>query len=266
MAPFTSYASFRTRLVGVLNACQDRAVEVVVFDQESAAEATSPLLSTLPLTGRFDGLLIMGLPLEDAMAQRLARRKLATVLIDSFHQDLSTVNIDDDHGGYLVGQYLASQGHRNFAYVSERQESNAFVSQGQKRLNGFNRALRDAGIDEGETRHVLTTRDLAGGQRAAAEIMTLPRLPHAVFGHFDEIAAGLVRGFRSRGLRVPGDIAVIGYDDGELAEAFEITTVRQPFADSGEAASLLLLDQLSGRARGIQHVTLPAELITRATA
>lgn len=60
IAPFTSYDSFRVRLLGVLAACANEPMEVVVYDHESVAEATSPLLGSLPATGRLDGLLIMG--------------------------------------------------------------------------------------------------------------------------------------------------------------------------------------------------------------
>lgn len=266
LAPLTSYASYRHRLVGVLQAAQGRAVEVAVFDQESAAEAASPLLSALPTTGRLDGLLVMGLPLQQAMAERLGQRNLPTVLVDSFHHSLSSVTVDDEQGGYVVGEYLAGQGHRDIAYVSEGQRSAAFISQGQKRMSGLHKALADAGLGGRKVRHVITSRDVAGGRRAAAEILAWRKRPDAVFGHFDDIAAGLVGGFRDAGLRVPEDIAVIGYDDGELAEAMGITTVAQPFVESGRVACSLLLDRLNGTARGIQHVTLAAELVVRTTA
>jgi DNA-binding LacI/PurR family transcriptional regulator len=266
LAPFTSYASYRERLVGVLRACEDRPVEVVVFDQQSVAEATSPLLSSLPTTGRLDGLLILGLPLEDAMVERLNRRHLPAVLVDSFHRDLSSVNTDDDAGGYLAAQHLLDRGCRTFAYVRERQRSGAFLSQGQKRAAGFVKALADHGLPESAFRHVITTNDVAGGQRAATEILATGTPPDAVFAHFDEIAAGLVSGFRSAGLAVPDDIAVMGYDDGALAQAMNVTTVRQPFAETGRLGCVLLLDQLSGTTRAVQHVTLPLNVVVRDTA
>jgi DNA-binding LacI/PurR family transcriptional regulator len=266
LAPFSSYASYRERLVGVLRACDGRPVEVVVYDQQSVAEATSPLLSSLPTTGRLDGLLIVGLPLKDAMAERLANRNLPAVLVDSFHRDLTSVNTDDEAGGYLAATHLLDRGYRTFAYVRERQRSGAFLSQGQKRTAGFVKALVDSGLQESALRHVITTNDVAGGQRAATEIMATGSRPDAVFAHFDDIAAGLLSGFRSAGLRVPDDVAVMGYDDGPLAQAIDITTVRQPFIESGRLGCVLLLDQLYGTSRSIQHVTLPVDLVVRNTA
>lgn len=96
----------------MLEACADRNIDVVVFNVPSVAAAASPLLGTLPATGRLDGLLIMGVPFEDAMAHRLAKLKLATVLVDSIHEDLNWVNVDDEAGGYQVGSHLIERGHR----------------------------------------------------------------------------------------------------------------------------------------------------------
>ncbi len=266
IAPFNTYASFWTRLEGVLRACEGQGVEVVIFDQESAAEAATPLFDTLPTTGRLDGLLIMGLPLKSVMARRLVQRKLPAVLVDSYHEDLSSVNVDDEEGGRRVGAYFASKGYRSFAYVTEPQRSSDFLSQGQKRIIGFRKAIADVGIDPEALRLVFTTHNLAGGMNAAIELARGGDLPQAIFAHFDDIAAGLLSGFRSLNVRVPEDVAVIGYDDGVLAEALGISTVRQPFAEAGETASFLLLDKLHGKSRSGQHLSLSTELVIRETA
>lgn len=266
LAPFTSYESFRTRLSGVLTACAGRNVEVVVFDEESAADAVSPLLSSLPATGRLDGLLVMGVPLEDAMAERLARRSMPTVLVDSYHRSLTSVNIDDEYGGYLAGQHLLAQGHRTFAFVSERQVSSMTGLQGHKRLGGFVKALADAGLSEDALRHVETSHDIPGGRRAVVQMQAFETFPDAIFAHSDDLAAGVIAGLRDAGVSVPGDVAVMGYDDGSLAEALDITTVRQHLADTGAEGARLLLDAIATPTTGPRHLVLPVEVVVRATA
>ena len=265
VAPFSAYASYRERLTGVLAAVEGRGVEVVVFDHQSAAAAASPLLGSLPTTGRLDGLIVMGLPLQDSMAARLVERKLPTVLVDSHHPQLSSVNVDDEYGGFLIGQHLLERGHRQLVYVSERQRSTAFHSAGQKRMNGIAKALADAGLPQNSLRHAITTHDVVGGQHAAAELVAKRRRPDAVIGHFDDIAAGLLSGLRTANVRVPDEMAVVGYDDGPLAECIGLTTVRQPIVDTGEVACKLLLDELYGDAHGVHHTTLPASLIVRSS-
>jgi LacI family transcriptional regulator len=249
-----------------LAACTDDPLDVVVYDHESAAEATSPLLGSLPATGRLDGLLIMGIPLQDSMAERLHQRQLPTVLVDSFHPSLPSVNVDDERGGRLIAEHLISQGHRTFAYVSERQQSQRFVSQAQRRINGVTAAMADAGIDPSALQRVFASHDVAGGRAAAADLLTQDSLPDAVVGHFDEIAAGLLLGLHAAGLRTPDDVAVVGYDDGALAQALDLTTIRQPLTETGRAGAEILLEAISSGRLGANHLLLSPELVVRSTA
>lgn len=266
IAPFSSYESFRVRLLGVLAACADQPLEVVVYDHESAAEATSPLLGSLPTTGRLDGLLVMGVPIQDSMVARLEQRQLPTVLVDSFHPALPSVNVDDARGGQLIAEHLLAQGHRTFAYVSERQQSMRFVSQAQRRIGGFTSELTRAGLEPSALQRVIATQDVDGGRAAAAELLRQDTLPDAVVGHFDDIGAGLLLGFRSAGRRVPDDIAVVGYDDGPLAKALDLTTVRQPLVETGRAGAEFLLEAIATGQPGSQQLLLSPELVVRATA
>ena len=266
LAPFTSYASYAVRLTGVFEACADRNVDVVVFDVPSVAAAASPLLRTVPVTGRLDGLLIMGIPLESVTARRLSARKLATVLVDSLQQDLSRVNVDDEMGGYQIGSHLIGQGHRGFTYVSEGQRSADYTSPAQLRKRGLLRALQEAGLGEDALQHwIAHTNDVRGGREAAAEMLRLDRIPTAVIGHHDGLASGLLAGFRAAGRSVPSETAVAGYDGTELAEALELTTVEQPFAETGRLAATLLFGMLDDTARPTQHVNLTPTLIVRST-
>jgi LacI family transcriptional regulator len=231
----------------------------------SVAAAASPLLQTLPATGRLDGLLIMGVPLEDSMAHRLAKRKLATVLVDSRHDDLNWVNIDDEMGGYQVGAHLIERGHRRLAYVSEGQRSTEYTSPRQLRWRGLTRALHEAGLGDDALQWVLAPRDMQGGRQAAESVLQLDPQPTAVFAHQDDMASGLLSGFRSAGRRVPEDMALVGYDGTILSEALELTSVHQPFAETGRLAASLLLDVMEGTPRPIQHINLTPKLIVRAT-
>jgi DNA-binding LacI/PurR family transcriptional regulator len=265
LAPFSSYESYTRRLKGILREAQGEATEIVVYDQESAASATSPLLSALPMTRRLDGLVIMGLPLDDHLADRLLAQGLPTVLVDSTRPELDSIVIDDHAAGHRVGTHLIETGRRSFAYVSEAQRSDAYLSQGQLRRNGLRRAATDAGIDPDRVQHVHTSNDLAGG-RAAVEKLLAQRMPDAVFAHQDVLAAGVLLGCRQHGIRVPEELAVVGFDDGELAEALDITTVRQPLEESGRLGFAHLQEAINGRRGPARHVTLGVELVRRGTA
>nr|BFE56225.1 LacI family DNA-binding transcriptional regulator [Dactylosporangium thailandense] len=263
LAPFTSYDSFRRRLMGVLAESDGASRDVVVYDHESAAASVSPLLRTLPVTGRLDGLLIMGLPLDDELAEHLGARGLPTVLVDSARPEFSTVNIDDQEGGAMLARHLLQRGHTSFAFLQEPQESQAFLSQGQRRNRGFLGVLAGAGIDAAAVPTVLTGNDIVSSRRALGEVLALRPAPTAVFAHHDLLAAGLVLEARRQGLRVPEDLAVAGFDDGSVAEAAGLTTVSQPFEESGRIGARLLAERIADPSASVQHITLGLRLVVR---
>jgi DNA-binding LacI/PurR family transcriptional regulator len=263
LAPFTSYDSYRRRLMGVLSESDGGSRDVVVYDHESAAASLSPLLRILPVTGRLDGLLIMGLPLDDALAEKLITRRLPTVLVDSSRPEFHTVTIDDEQGGAMAARHLLERGHTSFAFLQEPQESFEFLSQGQRRNRGFQREVAAAGGDPDAIPVVLTSNDIAGSRQSLSGVLARRPRPTAVFAHHDLLAAGLLLECRRLGVRVPDDLAVVGFDDGTIAEAAGLTTVRQPFEESGRLGARLLGEQLAGTPSSTQHISLGLELVVR---
>ena len=233
VAPFATYASYMRRLAGILAEAREQAYEVVVYDQESAATSTAPLLTSLPLTRRVDGLLILGVPLDNELAVHLHRQGLPTVLVDSTHDTFDSITIDDRKAGLLVGRHLVGTGRRRIAYVSESQRSEAYLSQGQLRRAGVRDALLEAGVDPGSLQHLVTSNDFDGGRDAVRAALRDHALPDAFFAHNDTLAAGVLTECRVQGIEVPEQAAVVGFDGSDLARALQITTVRQPLEESG---------------------------------
>ena len=262
IAPYTSYPSVARRLSGVLHAVAGRALEVVVFDQESAARSASPLLASLPLTGRLDGLIVMSVPLEEATARRITDLELPAVLVDVRHRDFDSVHTDDVTGGRLVGEHFAGRGHRVCGFLGERQESDRYVSPTARRLSGFRAALREAGHELPDASTHFVEHGLQHAVASAKELLSQEGRPTAVFASDDTLAAGVLRAADSLGLDVPGDVAVAGFDDSDLAQALELTTVRQPLEESGSAAAELLLQRMSGRGTA-REVALRLDLVVR---
>jgi LacI family transcriptional regulator len=258
MAPFTSYASYLRRLAGVLSAATELEMDVVIFDHESAALATSPVLASMPIHGRLDGLIVMGLQIEGGIAQRLHERGLPTVAVDADSDLFSRVLIDDVEGGRIAARHLVQKGHRSFGYLLERQVSD-YESQAIKRLAGFSE------IVGAENVVVATSENSVDAARsAAARLLDAPQRPAAVMAHHDLLAVGVLLAARDRGLRVPEDVAVMGFDDGEAAAAADLTTVRQPFEESGSTAVNVLLAHAGGT-RVRRTTVLGVELVERAT-
>jgi DNA-binding LacI/PurR family transcriptional regulator len=254
LAPFSSHPTFARRLNGVLRAASRDHFEVIVYDQESAA--TSRLVS-LPLTGRVDGLIVMSLPFGDDVAQRLAEQRLPTVLIDNARAGFSSVTTDDAAGGRMVAELLIRHGHKRFGFLGHAQRTHDYLSQSEARLGGFSAALPAPP----ETRLVEHTFEAA--RAGAHALLRASQRPTAIFADDDLLASGVLRAARDLGLTVPTELAVVGFDDAEIAEPLGLTSIRQPLEESGETATQILLDQLKDARRSARHTTLALTLVER---
>ncbi len=264
LAPFITYPSFVQRLRGVA-ALADASYEMVIYNVESASRRDGYLL-TLPVTRRLDGLIVMALPFGDEVAQRLRAHHLETVLIECTHPFFSSVEIDDASGGELVARYLIERGYRRFAFVGDADVPDYAIPTSEKRLFGYQRALQQAGFALDSQYIRLGVHGLEQARQLALQLFDLPVPPTAVFAPSDTQAMGVLKAARERGLAVPRDVAVIGFDDVEVAGYIGLTTVRQPLEESGRVAVDLLLSRLANQTRPVQRVTLPLEIVPRETA
>lgn len=265
IAPFTAYGSYQPRMLGLLDALASHPIDVVVFDCREPVGAASPALASLPMTGRLDGLVVMGPPVSDDVVARIERRNLPTVLVDTTHPALDRVLVDDRAGGRLIGEHLAARGDRRIAFVHELPDVVLAPTSGELRLQGCREALTAAGVQGWTIERIRVDNSLAGGRTAAAEIRGRSEPPDCIVAHHDTLAAGVWQGLTAGGWRMPGDVGLTGYDGSDLAEALEITTVRQPFRRTGVEAVGLLLSRLGGYAGPPREVMLQPEFVPGAT-
>lgn len=208
-------------------------------------------------------------PFGDATAPiaRLRARGIPVVLVDAIDDDgrLPSVSFDDIAGGRLAAEHLLQTGRRRLAFLGAREE----VRQVRERLQGVRLAV---GAHPDATLEIVwtarTTAEL--GRALGAGIAAAPpeSRPDGIVATNDHLACGVVHGLISNGVRVPQDIAVIGYDDIEFASvaAVPLTSVRQPARAMGRHAGELMLHQLGGEASDpLGSVMFEPELIVRAS-
>lgn len=267
IAPFVTHASYANRIQGILPALGADNMEALVFDHPSASRSPSPRLATLPFSGNLDGLVILGVPVDTGLAERLLSRRVPTVLVDSRHPQFTSVVLDEDLGAATAAGHLVAQGYSRFVYVTEGQLSNDYISQGKRRLTGFLRALADLGVAD-DRMHCITARagDTHAGRLAADAILPLTAGERVgVLAGHDVLAAGLLAGFRARHVDVPGRVGVMGWDGGELVEAFGLTTMRQPLAESGRVGAECLISLMRDRETPVQRIVLTPTLVAGIT-
>jgi DNA-binding LacI/PurR family transcriptional regulator len=265
IAPFSTYPSFSRRLNGVLRAIRGQSVETVVYDHEGAATS---LLASLPLSRRLDGLIVMSLPLGEQVVQRVLDRKLPTVLVELERPGFSAVTIDNVAGSTMVAELLTERGHTRYGFIGEggtKPHPHNRILQSEARLLGFRATLEQRGHSLPSANVRLVKHSLVAAAKAAGELLAARERPTAIFAHDDVLASGVLQAARERGLHVPNELAVVGFDDSELAVHLGLTSVRQPFEESGRVAAETLLAQLRDPARTLQHITLKLTLIERET-
>jgi LacI family transcriptional regulator len=263
LAPFITYPSFVQRFRGVA-ALAGSAYEMVIYNVDSASRRDG-YLATLPLTRRLDGLIVMALPFSDEMARRLAANGLETVLIEWSHPLFGSVEIDDRAGGRLVARYLLGRGHRRFGFVGDAEVPDYSIHTSERRMAGYCATLHEAGAELEPEYIALGPHGLEQARRLTHRLLGLPKPPTALFAPSDTQALGVIKAARERGVAVPGELAVVGFDDVEIADYVGLTTVRQPLEESGRVAVEMLLSRLADPSRPLQRVALPLELVERET-
>ncbi|MGB4135540.1 MAG: substrate-binding domain-containing protein, partial [Microbacterium sp.] len=171
------------------------------------------------------------------------------------------VDADNAVGGMLAAQHLLARGRRRIATITGPLSMPAAVD----RLNGFRQGLAGAGLEPvGEFDGDFSE---AGAAAAARRMLGLGTPPDAVFVASDLMARGVLGVLRDAGMRVPEDVAMVGFDDSPVAVevAPALTTVRQPMFEQGEAMASVLIDLLAG-GRPPHHTVLPTELVVRQSA
>lgn len=213
--------------------------------------------------GIADGLLIV-LPRNPAnFMQRLRQRNFPYVLID--HQGTNekdhAVGATNWQGAYDATEYLIRQGHRRIGFITGSMD----LGCARDRLAGYQAALNQHHLPidpeliyEGDFHQ---PEGYAGGNA----LLSLPQPPTAIFASNDVMAMGVMDSARSRGLRIPDDISIVGFDDIPQAQHIRpaLTTVRQPLEKMGRVATQMLLDLLNDPQMDVSRIELPTELIIR---
>lgn len=224
----------------------------------------SDALKALPREAGVDAAILILPPEEGDELVALSESGFPFVVVDPRTPpppDIAAVSAAHSSGARAVADHLIGLGHRDIAVIAGPEEWLA----GDARLAGHRAALAKAGVllTPDRLRHVEAT--TAHGKRAAAELLDLEPRPTAIVCFNDKVAVGTLQAARERGLRVPEDLSVAGFDDIDLAEATDpgLTTVRQPLQEMGRIAVTQLMRVLDGHQPEALHIELATTLVVR---
>ncbi|MGW0082350.1 LacI family DNA-binding transcriptional regulator [Streptomyces sp. NPDC003393] len=212
---------------------------------------------------RVDGVLLMAVHSDDTLPDQLEELAVPTVLAGRRNaaEPLGHVRSDNAGGARVAVEHLLAGGRRAIATITGPLDMDV----ARARLDGYREALRQAGHTADED--LVASGDFTeeGGRAAMRELLRRHPGLDAVFAASDVMASGAVLELRAAGLRVPHDVAVIGFDDSIVARHVDppLTSVRQPVHEMGRTMANLLLDEITRRGTGHRQVVLPTELVVR---
>ncbi|AZO49900.1 MAG: LacI family DNA-binding transcriptional regulator [Mesorhizobium sp.] len=234
---------------------------VILCNSDGSAEKEERYLSVL-MAKQIDGLIFAGSSDHARVFSRLLPDVPAVLLDREIHSvNVDSVLVDHDHGGYLAGRHLVGLGHKRIGVIGGPRDS----SSSPARLRGFTRALGEAGVDLPASAVVDSDYHFAGGRLAMERLLTQAPDITAVFACNDLMAMGAITALRSRGLRVPDDMSLVGFDDIPYAVTTwpPLTTIAQPVEKIGTRAVSLLLERLGEPAAPSRREVLTPVLVER---
>jgi LacI family transcriptional regulator len=238
-------------------------VDLVVTTTANAPAGSADWVAHLSERGS-DGVVLVVSELLPAVRDELARLHVPVVLVDpvgSAGSSLATVAATDWAGGRDATEHLLRLGHTRIGFVTGPIEQQCH----QDRLDGYRSALQRAGI-EYDPALVRNGDSLVGGGRShGAALLDLPDRPTAIVSGSDEQAYGVYQAARARGLTIPDDLSVVGFDDVELCQwvSPELTTVRQPIAEMAREATRMLIELARDGVAPNPRVELATSIVVR---
>lgn len=217
----------------------------------------------LPVRKRVDAVLVVSLSLS---ASELDALRALNVPIGHIGMDVPgffCASIDDVGGATTAVAHLTELGHTRIGLIGGDTDDAMRFTPPLYRRDGYLAALAAARIDVDPSLEVLGYFTIAGGQSAMTALLDTPNPPTAVFAESDEMAFGAIKAIRRRGLRIPEDVAVIGFDDHDASELLDLSTIRQPVQPQGSHVARALLGAVTGQGTPDEGIVLPTELVVR---
>jgi LacI family transcriptional regulator len=262
LVPLVYPAYFSAILAGAAEALSERDLQIVLSPTGHEHDREVSVLDRLH--GLTDGALII-LPEETSEElERLLDGGYRFVVLDPLmplDERIPSVSAAHASGADQAMRHLLELGHRRIAQITGPR---GWVAT-EDRRRGYGAALAGAGILADPAFEVRAEPEIGPGREAANYLLDLPEPPTAIFAFNDNIAIGALQAARARGLRVPDDLSIVGFDDVEHATIVTptLTTVRQPLAEMGRTAVSILTRLLERQSFETLHVELATRLVVR---
>ena len=246
ISPYVTVYSFVERIKGVLQALPPDKYDVVTYGVQDSSQLDRFLKSqTRP--GATDGVILMSLPISDEIARMYKDADVPLVSIERETPGFPSVTVDNKEGGRLAVQYFLKKGYKKPAFLGDSEIPMYAYSASALRFQGFREALDDAGIKLPESRIAWHPQGTDSVPDAFIGLMRQDDPPDALFCASDVDAVVAIRTSWGINIPVPGQLAVLGFDNLEIAEFVGLSSVDQFLLDSGRDAAEMLKVLMNGQ-------------------
>lgn len=266
IVPYINRHFFSSVVSGIEKVAYDSGFAVTISQSNDSYQKETHIAKAL-FDSRADGI-IVSFAMDTLNFKHLGmftEKHIPLVFFDRIEDNINAnkIVVDDFSGGKTATEHLIKAGCRNIAHVSGPLHLKIY----ENRLKGYLTALNEAGLSPppGGILHNRLTR--TDGEAAIGQLLTLKPLPDAIFCANDTTALSIIMTLKNKGIRVPGDIAVVGFSNEPFSELVtpSITTIKQPGYEMGMKAAELLIDEIKGKITPADYRTyvMPTELIIR---
>ena len=264
VSPYLSRWFFTQAINGVEQSLREAGLDLLLYNF-SQVDARQRIFQQRQLRGKVDALIVISLPPTDDEFDSLLSLGIPITTIGFTHEGCSSVCIDDVQGGRIAAQHLIDLGHRDIAQLSGPRETAMKFDVSDNRTKGFTEVLNGAGVEFNPDFDIRGDYNIYTAELAMQSFLRRKKLPTAIFCHSDEMAFGAIKAIRERGMRIPEDISVIGFDDHELAMYVGLTTIAQPPQFEGQMAAAAAIAEVADPSVEPKKINIPINLIVRST-
>lgn len=259
VAPYAGRWFFAEVMHGIEEALREGGYDLVLHVLADPARRER-FFTELPLRRRVDAVAVVALPLEQHELEVLTGLGVPLASVGEPLEGMHGERIDNVAAARLAVHHLVNLGHERIAMIGGDPDGPEHFRVPRLRAQGYTEALESAGLPVLPSWQLDGQYTARGGELAMTSLLSQPGgRPTAVFCQSDEMAFGALRALRRSGLRCPDDVSIVGMDDHELAETFDVTTVAQPVARQGAQAARWLIDQLDREAEPEGEERPPAQ-------
>lgn len=262
IAPYLSRWYFAKVIQGAEQALSEAGMDLLIYNINQN-EDRHRIFQDEYLRGRIDALISISLPLSESEFQSILDLDIPTALVGTRDPRVASIRIDDIAGARTATQHLVNQGHKRIGLIGGVKNDPYKFPVQRDRKKGFLEVMEESGLEFDPAHDVIGDFQIATSVQAMGELLAKRNRPTAIFCESDEMAIGALHAIKKHGLKVPDDISIVGFDNHEMAEYFDLTTIEQPVQMMGEMAAWSIMERLKKPSSDMPDLVMPTSLIVR---